>query len=64
MGYPPGDRVPPRPRLDRDLPPPRPRLDQVPPLQGWIGTPPDVNRLKLLPSPILRMAGGNYLMWR
>ena len=40
------------PRLGPD-PPPRPRLDRGPP------TPPSVNRLKLLPSPILRMAGGN-----
>ena len=43
--------------------PPRPRLDQVPPpsVQGWIGYPPPLpievwtDKLKTVPSPILRM---------
>ena len=41
-------------------PPENLRPGTPPPVQGWIGYPPlNVNRLKLLPSPILRMAGGN-----
>ena len=65
----------PHPRLGLDLPPPA-GTGNPPPIQGWDWDPPhprldrdppppNVNRLKLLPSPILRMAGGkNECIWR
>ena len=65
------DWVPPRPETRSpqtwDQVPPSPETgyppqtwDQVPPTWTWDGvTPPDVNRLKLLPFPILWMVGGN-----
>ena len=54
-GYPP-------PRPETGVPPPGPETRYPPPPGPGPGTPPrNVNRLKLLPSPILRMAGGNKL---
>ena len=55
--------TPPAENLRPGTPPPPPKiwdLGPPPPVQGWIRYPPprNVNILKLLPSPILRMTGG------
>ena len=52
------------PRNLRPGTPPENLRHGTPPSKAGSGTPPrNVNRLKLLPSPILRMAGGNNFSW-